>query len=165
LISEFLSLIIYQPAGSKPKTTNQRRNDMAKTLYEMAAEIVAAQATVSKLTPEEINELIQKTYESLKNVKANEEGAAEEEAAPAMNPKDSIKQGSVTCLECGKKFKILTKRHLAEHGLTPKEYRKKWGFKARQPLAAKSLSAKRRKVAKEKNLGQRLAEARKKKAS
>jgi predicted transcriptional regulator len=135
---------------------------MAKTLYEMAAEIVAAQATVSKLTPEEINELIQKTYESLKNVKANEEGAAEEEAAPVMEPKKSIKQNSVSCLECGKKFKILTKRHLSEHGLTPKEYRKKWGFKARQPLAAKSLSAKRRKVAKEKNLGQRLAEARKK---
>lgn len=135
---------------------------MSKTLYEMAAEIVAAQATVSKLTPEEINELIQKTYDSLKNVKANEEGATEEEAAPAMNPKDSIKQNSVTCLECGKKFKVLTKRHLKEHGLTPKEYRKKWGFKARQPLSAKSLSAKRRKVAKEQNLGQRLAEARKK---
>jgi len=135
---------------------------MAKSLYELAAEIVSAQAAVSKLTPEEINELIKTTYESLKNVKANEEGAEAEEAAPAMDPKKSIKQNSVTCLECGKKFKILTKRHLKEHGLTPKEYRKKWGFKARQPLSAKSLSAKRRKVAKEKNLGQRLAEARKK---
>ena len=135
---------------------------MAKSLYELAAEIVSAQAAVSKLTPEEINELIKTTYDSLKNVKANEEGAEAEEAAPAMDPKKSIKQNSVTCLECGKKFKILTKRHLKEHGLTPKEYRKKWGFKARQPLSAKSLSAKRRKVAKEKNLGQRLAEARKK---
>jgi len=135
---------------------------MAKSLYELAAEIVSAQAAVSKLTPEEINELIKTTYDSLKNVKANEEGAEAEEAAPAMDPKKSIKQNSVTCLECGKKFKILTKRHLKDHGLTPKEYRKKWGFKARQPLSAKSLSAKRRKVAKEKNLGQRLAEARKK---
>ncbi|MGD8386679.1 MAG: MucR family transcriptional regulator [Desulfobacteraceae bacterium] len=135
---------------------------MAKSLYELAAEIVSAQAAVSKLTPEEINELIKTTYDSLKSVKANEEGAEAEEAAPAMDPKKSIKQNSVTCLECGKKFKILTKRHLKEHGLTPKEYRKKWGFKARQPLSAKSLSAKRRKVAKEKNLGQRLAEARKK---
>lgn len=135
---------------------------MPKSLYELAAEIVSAQAAVSKLTPEEINELIKTTYDSLKNVKANEEGAEAEEAAPVMDPKKSIKQNSVTCLECGKKFKILTKRHLKEHGLTPKEYRKKWGFKARQPLSAKSLSAKRRKVAKEKNLGQRLAEARKK---
>ena len=135
---------------------------MAKSLYELAAEIVTAQASAAKLSAEEINALINQTYESLKKVKSDEEGAPVEEAAPAMNPKDSIKQNSVTCLECGKKFKILTKRHLAEHGLTPKEYRKKWGFKARQPLSAKSLSAKRRKVAKEQNLGQRLAEARKK---
>ncbi len=136
---------------------------MAKSLYELAAEIVAAQAGVAKLSAEELDDLIKKTYDSLKNIKCNEEGAAEEEA-PAMNPKDSIKQGSVTCLECGKKFKILTKRHLKDHGLTPKEYKAKYGFKARQPLSAKSLSAKRRKVAKEQNLGQRLAAARKAKA-
>jgi len=135
---------------------------MSKSLYELSAEIVAAQASAAKLSVEEINALINQTYESLKNVKADEEGAPEEEAAPAMKPKDSIKQNSVTCLECGKKFKILTKRHLKEHGLTPKEYKAKYGFKARQPLSAKSLSAKRRKVAKEQNLGQRLAEARKK---
>ena len=135
---------------------------MAKSLYELAAEIVAAQASAAKLSAEEINTLINQTYESLKNVKADEEGAPEEEAAAAMKPKDSIKQNSVTCLECGKKFKILTKRHLKEHDLTPKEYKAKYGFKARQPLSAKSLSAKRRKVAKEQNLGQRLAEARKK---
>ena len=138
---------------------------MAKSLYELAAEIVAAQASAAKLSAEEINALINQTYESLKKVKADEEGAPEEKAAPAMKPKDSIKQNSVTCLECGKKFKILTKRHLADHGLTPKEYKAKYGFKARQPLSAKSLSAKRRKVAKEQNLGQRLAEARKQKAS
>lgn len=136
---------------------------MAKSLYELAAEIVAAQAGVSKLSAEEIDELIKKTYDSLKNVKANEEETEEEEAAPAMDPKQSIKQNSVTCLECGKKFKVLTKRHLKEHGLTPKEYKEKYGFKTRQPLSCKSLSAKRRKVAKDQNLGQRLAEARKKK--
>ncbi len=135
---------------------------MAKSLYELAAEIVAAQASAAKLSAEEINALINQTYESLKNVKADEEGVPEEEAGPVMKPKDSIKQNSVTCLECGKKFKILTKRHLKEHGLTPKEYKAKYGFKATQPLSAKSLSAKRRKVAKEQNLGQRLAEARKK---
>jgi predicted transcriptional regulator len=137
---------------------------MPKSLYELAAEIVAAQAGVAKLSAEELDDLIKKTYESLKSIKCNEDGAAEETEAPAMDPKKSIKQGSITCLECGKKFKILTKRHLKEHGLTPKEYKAKYGFKARQPLSAKSLSAKRRKVAKEQNLGQRLAAARKAKA-
>ncbi len=135
---------------------------MSKSLFELAAEIVQAQAAVSKLSPEEINELIKKTYDSLKAVKSDEEGIEMGPAAPEMDPKKSIKQATITCLECGKSFKILTKRHLKEHGLTPKEYKAKYGFKARQPLSAKYLSAKRRKVAKEQNLGQRLAESRKK---
>ena len=135
---------------------------MTKSLYELAAEIVQAQAGVSKLAPEEIDSLIKSTYESLKSVKSDETHEGDTLAdAPAMDPKKSIKQATVTCLECGKTFKILTKRHLQEHGLTPKEYRAKWGFKARQPLAAKYLSAKRRKVAKEQNLGEKLAQARK----
>lgn len=135
---------------------------MTKSLYELAAEIVQAQAGVSKLSPEEIDSLIKSTYDSLKVVKADETGEVEKPLeTPYIDPKKSIKQSSVTCLECGKTFKILTKRHLQEHGLTPKEYRAKWGFKARQPLAAKYLSAKRRKVAKEQNLGEKLAMARK----
>jgi len=135
---------------------------MAKSLYELAAEIVAAQAGVAKLSAEELNNLIKNTYETLRDIKCNEEGTPAKEEAPAMDPKKSIKQATITCLECGKSFKIITKRHLKEHGLTPKEYKKKYGFKARQPLSCKSLSAKRRKVAKDQNLGQRLAEARKK---
>jgi len=135
---------------------------MTKSLYELAADIVQAQAGVSKLTPEEIDSLIKSTYDSLKSVKSDETSEGEKSTdAPAMDPKKSIKQATVTCLECGKTFKILTKRHLQEHGLSPKEYRAKWGFKARQPLAAKYLSAKRRKVAKEQNLGEKLAQARK----
>jgi predicted transcriptional regulator len=64
-----------------------------------------------------------------------------------------------------KKNKQLTTRTLAKYGLTPAEYRKKWGFSARQPLASKALSAKRRKTAKALGLGERLQEARKAKAA
>jgi predicted transcriptional regulator len=51
---------------------------------------------------------------------------------------------------------------LATHDLTPKEYRKKHGLKTNQALTAKSLSAKRRKTAKERGLGDKMAAARKK---
>jgi predicted transcriptional regulator len=68
-------------------------------------------------------------------------------------------------LEDGKKYKQLTTRTLAKYGLTPAEYRKKWGFSARQPLAAKALSAKRRKTAKALGLGEKLQKARKAKAA
>ena len=141
---------------------------MGKPLFELAADIVHAQAGVAKLAPEEIETLIARTYNALKAAKEDEEGIPKsEENVPVMDPRKSIKQVSVTCLECGKAFKILTKRHLGTHGLTPKAYREKWGFKAGQPLTARSVSIRRKQIAKEKNIGETLKQARmaKKKAA
>jgi len=139
---------------------------MEKTLVEMAAEIVQAQAGQTRMTPEEIARALQKTYEGLKSLKAREEGLAEEPAVEkkAVQGKASILKGKVICLECGREFKQLGEFHLTSHGLTPKEYKKKHGIPLGQALISKDLSAKRRRVAKEKGLGQRLAKARKKRA-
>ena len=134
---------------------------MEKTLVEMAADIVAAQAGQTRMTPEEIARALSKTYEALKSVKAKEEQLGEEPEVEKekVEGKASIQKDKVICLECGKEFKQLSKRHLASHGLTAKEYKKKHGIPLGQALTAKDLSAKRRKVAKEKGLGQKLAKA------
>ena len=130
---------------------------MTKSLTEMAAEIVAAQAGHAAMSAGEMDAALKKAFDALKSIKAIEEGV-EAEPAP-MDPKKSIRKNKVICLECGKEFKMLGNRHLKEHGLDAKEYRKKYGFKARQPLAAKSLSKKRSKTAKALGLGERLQEA------
>jgi len=139
---------------------------MAKTLVEMAAEIVRAQAGETRMTPDEIVHALSKTYEALRSVRQKEEGPVEEPAVEkkAVQGKASIQKGKVICLECGREFKQLGKSHLASHDLTAKEYKKKHGIPLGQALVSKDLSAKRRKVAKEKGLGQRLAEGRKKRA-
>lgn len=137
---------------------------MEKTLVEMAAEIVAAQAGQTSMTSEEIADALNKAYEALKSVKAKEEKLAEEPAVEkeAVEGKASIQRTKVICLGCGKEFKQLSKSHLSSHGLTPKEYKEKYSIPPGQALVAKDLSAKWRKVAKEKSLGERLPEARKK---
>ena len=140
---------------------------MAKSLTEMAAGIVTAQAGVTRMSAEELSEALTKSYESLKRIKDHEEGVATEipalgAAAVAIEPKASIQQNRVICLECGKEFKQLSRSHLKFHALTPKEYKKKHGLKATQALTAKSLSARRRKTAKEHGLAEKLATARKK---
>jgi len=139
---------------------------MAKTLLEMAAEIVQAQAGQATMTPEEIADALNKTYEALKSVKAKEEQLGEEPEVEKekVEGKASIQKDKVICLECGKEFKQLSKRHLASHGLTAKEYRKKHGIPLGQALTAKDLSAKRRKVAKEIGFGKKLSKSRKKSA-
>jgi predicted transcriptional regulator len=139
---------------------------MAKTLVEMAAEIVTAQAGQTPMTPDEIAGALNKSYEALKSLKAKEGGLPGEPALEKkpVQGKGAIQKEKVICLECGREFRQLSKRHLASHGLTPREYKEKHGIPLGQALVSKDLSAKRRKVAKEKGLGQRLAKARKKRA-
>ena len=137
---------------------------MGKSLTEMASEIVAAQASHAVMGADEMVAALKKTFDALRNIKTIEEGGPEADAPP-IDPRKSIQRNYIINLEDGKKYKQLTTRTLAKFGLTPAEYRKKWGFSARQPLASKALSAKRRKTAKALGLGEKLQKARKAKAA
>ncbi|TIO99876.1 MAG: transcriptional regulator, partial [Mesorhizobium sp.] len=67
----------------------------------------------------------------------------------------------IICLEDGKKFKSL-KRHLDVHyGLTPDEYREKWGLKSDYPMVAPNYAAVRSEMAKAIGLGRKAAPAKK----
>jgi len=143
---------------------------MMKSLTEMTAEIAIAQASHSVMSAEDMEGFLKKTFQVLNEIKTVEEGVESEAGtsslAEVMDPGKSIQKNKVICLECGREFKLLSNRHLIkEHNMDAKEYRKKYGFSARQPLAAKSLSAKRRATAKSHNLGEKLQQKRREKAA
>jgi predicted transcriptional regulator len=54
----------------------------------------------------------------------------------------------------GKPYKTL-RRHLATHGLTPAEYRDRYGLKADYPMVAENYSESRRAMAKKIGLGRK----------
>jgi predicted transcriptional regulator len=142
-----------------------RRLSMAKSLTQMAADIVAAQASHVSMSADEMDAALKKVFEALNQIKVIEETPAgeavdDELARLRANPIKSIQRTYVINLEDGSKYKQLTAKTLAKFGLTAREYRKKWGFSARQPLSSKSLSAQRRKVAKDLGLADKLAAAR-----
>jgi len=117
-----------------------------------ALEIVKAQASVRTMNEDEITGMIAKVTAGIMSI----EGPAPiEEQPPLMDQAKAIKESSIVCLECGKSFKILTKKHLASHGLTPEEYRAKYGYKKGTPLACKSLQRERRKKMREMKLWER----------
>ena len=61
----------------------------------------------------------------------------------------------IICLEDGQKFKSL-KRHLMSHyGLSPEEYREKWGLAPDYPMVAPAYAAQRSKLAREMGLGRK----------
>ena len=121
-----------------------------------ALDIVKAQAGVRNMTEDEITSMVQSVADRLRGVESHVEGKQTHgQQVPAVDPKKSIREKSVICLECGKSFKILSKRHLATHGLTPQEYKEKWGFKKNQSLVAKALSRQRKKKMQEIQLWKR----------
>lgn len=117
-----------------------------------ALEITKAQAGVRVMSEEEIASFIQKVSVSIRTV-AEDDGPVEMDSVEIVQEaRRSVKEKSVTCLECGKSFKILTKRHLTNHGMTTAEYREKWGFKKDAPLVCKALQRERRKKMKDMKL-------------
>jgi len=86
---------------------------------------------------------------------AVEAPAAEEKPKPPVPIKKSVQNDYIVCLEDGLKFKSL-KRHLTTHyGMTPEEYREKWGLPADYPMVAPAYAQARSRLAKEMGLGQR----------
>ena len=116
-----------------------------------ALEIVKAQASVRVMTEDEITTLVRRLSVGLKSI-ADSEGGDDTLPEGAVNPRKSIKEKSIVCLECGKTFKILTRRHLNSHGLDPAAYREKWGLKKDTPLVSKGLQRERRKKMKDMKL-------------
>ena len=96
-----------------------KQNDDA---FVQAMSITTAQAGVRPMTAQEIVAYAKEVAAGIRQLQGNAVTGATE---PAVNPKDAVRETSVVCLECGAKFKMLTKRHLAQHGLTPEEYKAK----------------------------------------
>jgi predicted transcriptional regulator len=117
-----------------------------------ALELARAQAGVRVMSEDEISAFVAKVAASLRNIAAGGDCCADEAAPSAVDAKKSIKEKSVTCLECGKSFKILTKRHLSQHGLSTEEYLEKYGLKKGTALVCKALQRERRKKMQEMQL-------------
>ncbi len=134
---------------------------MSKSLVEMTAEIIQSQIGGKDMSIEDVKAALTDTYQTLKGLQDAEVAGqdVDGQTKPVMDPKRSIQKNKVICLECGQEFKMLSPKHLKSHDLTSKEYRKKYGFSARQPLCAKSLSERRSKSGKERGLPDNLRKA------
>ena len=116
-----------------------------------ALEIVKAQASVRNMTEEEIISMVRSLAVGIAAL-GEGDGCGEGVFKPGDDTRKAVKEKSITCLECGKSFKILTKKHLASHGLTADQYREKHDYPKRMPLVCKGLQRERRKKMKDMRL-------------
>ncbi|KUM24178.1 transcriptional regulator [Mesorhizobium loti] len=124
-------------------------------LIELTADVVAAYVSNNPVPVGELPNLIADVHAALGRVGGTSEQPSAEKQKPAVNPKRSVHDDYIVCLEDGKKFKSL-KRHLMTHyNLTPEEYREKWGLDANYPMVAPNYAAARSQLAKKMGLGRK----------
>ena len=133
-------------------------NEDAMTMVEMTAEIVSAYIEHNSVPPGDLPTLIRSIHESLGALTgASIAAPAPEPLQPKVPIKKSVSNDYVVCLEDGKRFKSL-KRHLhSEHGLSPDQYRTKWGLGKDYPMVAPSYADARSALAKTIGLGRKSA--------
>jgi predicted transcriptional regulator len=142
---------------------------MSKRILEMAAGLVQAQALKGPMSTDEIVASLTNVFGALMSLRKSEtdgrasndgalvEAVIQRDPSPAkIDPKDSIQDDKVICLECGASMLQLTHKHLHHHGLSFQEYKTKWGFPAKQPLSSKNVSKARSRMAKKRGLSENL---------
>ncbi len=128
--------------------------DMAEMLITLTSDIVAAHVSNNTLSVEEVPTLITTVYGALAGLGGS---APVEEARPepAVTVRASVKRDHLVCLEDGKKMKMLKRHLMTEHGMTPAEYRERWGLGSDYPMVAPEYAETRRDLAVKIGLGRK----------
>jgi predicted transcriptional regulator len=122
-------------------------------LVDMAAEIVAAYVSAHQVPAQDLPDLIRLVHAALREVDGAPAAPADASQEPAVSVKKSVTPDFIICLEDGKKFKSL-KRHLrTRYGMSPEDYRAKWGLPHDYPMVAPNYAKARSALAKRMGLG------------
>lgn len=123
-------------------------------LLRMTAEVVAAYVRNNPLPAGELRSIIHTVHGSLAAIDASGATSAEP-LRPAVSVRRSVQPDHLVCLEDGKKLKML-KRHLrTTYGMSPEEYRAKWGLPPDYPMVAPNYAKQRSEFAKQIGLGRK----------
>lgn len=130
-----------------------KENDSHDLLITLTSEIVTAHVANNNVAVSDVALLIQTTYGALSGLDSKAEVAPLPE--PAVSIRASIKPDYIVCLEDGKKMKMLKRHLMTAYGMTPDDYRERWGLPADYPMVAPSYAEKRRELAKKIGLGRK----------
>ena len=122
-------------------------------LYQVV-EIVSSYVRHNTVMADDLPRLIADVYRALAGL-GQAAPLPPEPRRPAVPIHRSVGPEAIVCLECGLRARTLRRHLRATHGLSPDEYRARWGLAADYPLVAPGYSARRSAIAKASGLGRR----------
>ena len=128
-------------------------NPKGSELLKLASDIVAAYVSNNPVPIAELPGMIKSVHATLGSLSAGGAGEIATSQKPAVTVKKSITPEFLICLEDGKKLKMLKRYLRSRYGLSPDQYRTKWGLPADYPMVASNYAAQRSEFAKKIGLG------------
>jgi len=123
-------------------------------ILKLTSDIVAAYVGNNPIPVSELPAVIKSVHNTLGNLNGTAsltELAADQK--PAVPVKKSITADYLICLEDGKRLKMLKRYLRSRYGLSPEQYRTKWGLPTDYPMVASNYAALRSDFAKKNGLG------------
>jgi predicted transcriptional regulator len=121
-------------------------------LLALTADIVSSHFANNTVAPGDVPGVIASVYATLSSLGSPVEVPVVRQE-PAVSIRASIKPDFIICLEDGKKLKMLKRHLMTRYGMTPDDYRAKWGLPADYPMVAPNYAEQRRTLAKSIGLG------------
>jgi len=131
--------------------------DTDDQLLDAACKIVAAYVRNNPVAPAELPQMIKNIHATLGALLGGQHTDISTPQKPAISVKKSITPDYIICLEDGKRLKMLKRYLRTRYGMSPEDYRAKWGLPADYPLVAPNYAARRSEFAKKIGLGRRPA--------
>jgi len=122
-------------------------------LLKLVSEIVASYVSNNPVPVSELPAMIRSVHATLGGLTGSLAIDAVTSQKPAVTVKKSITPEYLICLEDGKKLKMLKRYLRSRYGLSPDQYRTKWGLPADYPMVASNYAAQRSEFAKKIGLG------------
>ena len=134
---------------------DKQQDESAEPLLRLTTGVVAAYARNNTMTAAQLTDLIRSVHTTLAELQANEtsRNGVQREIKPAVPISKSVNNDYIVCLEDGKKLKMLKRYLRTVYGISPEEYRKRWGLPADYPMVAPGYAARRSEFAKKIGLG------------
>jgi predicted transcriptional regulator len=133
--------------------SNVMENPKGNELLKLASDIVAAYVSNNPVPIGELPGMIKSVHATLGSLAGGGTGEIATSQKPAVTVKKSITPEFLICLEDGKKLKMLKRYLRSRYGLSPDQYRTKWGLPADYPMVASNYAAQRSEFAKKIGLG------------
>ncbi|WP_340315241.1 Ros/MucR family transcriptional regulator [Rhizorhabdus argentea] len=127
---------------------------MSDFLRAITANIVAAHVAANTVHASELPAMIKTVHAALVGLDAPAAFPAEQQA-PAVAVRASVKPDYLVSLESGKRMKMLKRYLMANYGMSPDDYRRKWNLPVDYPMVAPNYADRRREMAKKIGLGKK----------